>query len=91
MVEVSTGSSKGTGFSISADGLIVTNAHVIEDAHTLSVIFPEEGIMQAKLVQSYPNVDLAILQVTGDELPSLPLAEDPAIVKMNMSILLAIH
>lgn len=78
VVEVSTGSSKGTGFSISADGLIVTNAHVIEDTHTLSVIFPEEGIMQAKLVQSYPDVDLAILQVTGDELPSLPLAEDPS-------------
>ena len=34
--------------------------------------------MQAKLVQSYPDVDLAILQVTGDELPSLPLAEDPS-------------
>ncbi|MGE7113802.1 S1C family serine protease [Lysinibacillus sp. NPDC047702] len=77
VVEVSTGSSKGTGFSISPDGLIITNAHVVEDALTLSVIFPEEGIMQAKLVQSYPDVDLAILKVTGDKLPSLPLARDP--------------
>ena len=77
VVEISTGSSKGTGFAISPDGLIVTNAHVVEDAQKLLVIFPEEGLMEAELLQSFPDVDLALLQVSGDELPSLPLAEDP--------------
>ncbi|MFJ3386665.1 S1C family serine protease [Lysinibacillus sp. NPDC086135] len=77
VVEISTGSSKGTGFSISSDGLIVTNAHVVEDAQSLFVIFPEEGLMAAKVLQSFPDVDLALLQVAGDDLPSLSLAENP--------------
>lgn len=77
VVEISTGSSKGTGFAISPDGLIVTNAHVVEDAQKLLVIFPEEGLMEAELLQSFPDVDLALLQVSGNDLPSLPLAEDP--------------
>jgi len=81
VVEISTGSSKGTGFVISSDGLIVTNAHVVEDAQSLFVVFPEEGLMGAKLVESYPDVDLALLQVTGDDLPSLSLAKNPSYSK----------
>ncbi|MGE7689635.1 S1C family serine protease [Lysinibacillus sp. NPDC097214] len=81
VVEISTDSSKGTGFVISSDGLIVTNAHVVEDAQSLFVIFPEEGLMGAKLVESYPDVDLALLQVTGDDLPSLSLAKNPSYSK----------
>ncbi|XRD26833.1 serine protease [Lysinibacillus fusiformis] len=77
IVEISTGSSKGTGFAISPDGLIVTNAHVVEQAQTLSVVFPDEGVMEATLIESYPNVDLALLQVQADQLPYLPLAADP--------------
>ncbi len=81
VVEISTGSSKGTGFSISSDGLIVTNAHVVEDAQSIFVVFPEEGLMGANLVQSYPDIDLALLQVTGKKLPSLSLAENPSYTK----------
>ena len=77
VVEISTGSSKGTGFAISPDGLIVTNAHVVEHATTLSVVFPDEGLMEATLIESYPAVDLAFVQVQAEQLPYLPLAEDP--------------
>ncbi|MGE7840315.1 S1 family peptidase [Lysinibacillus sp. NPDC093712] len=78
IVEVSTGSSKGTGFVISPEGLIVTNAHVVENALTLSVVFPEQGLMEAQLLQSFPEVDLALLQVTSTNLPSLTLAKNPS-------------
>lgn len=81
VVEISTGSSKGTGFVISSDGLIVTNAHVVEDAQSLLIVFPEEGLMSAKIVESYPDVDLALLQVTGDDLPSLSLSNNPSYSK----------
>ncbi|MGE7694415.1 S1C family serine protease [Lysinibacillus sp. NPDC094177] len=81
VIEISTGTSKGTGFAISSDGLIVTNAHVVEDAQSLFVIFPEEGLMGAKLLQSFPDVDLALLQVTGNDLPSLTLAKNPSYSK----------
>lgn len=77
IVEISTGSSKGTGFAISPDGLIVTNAHVVEQAPTLSVVFPDKGVMEATLIESYPDIDLALLQVQADQLPYLPLAADP--------------
>ena len=77
VVEVSTGSSKGTGFAISRDGLVVTNEHVVDDAQTLSVVFPEKGLYEAELIASYPNVDLAVLQVQGHDFPALELAVDP--------------
>lgn len=75
VVEVSTGESKGTGFSISADGYIVTNAHVVDDKEKLSVVFPDEGMLIGELVAIYPEVDLAIIKVEGENLPHLSLAD----------------
>ena len=75
VVEVSTGSSKGTGFAISEDGYIVTNSHVVDDALQLTVVFPNEGVMEAELVADYPEVDLAVLKVERDGLPYLELAD----------------
>ena len=81
VVEVSTGSSKGTGFAISEDGLVVTNEHVVDHAQTLSVVFPDKGIYEAELIESYPDVDLALLQVQGDDFPALELAQNPSFTK----------
>lgn len=77
VVEVSTGESKGTGFAISNDGQIVTNHHVIDDGLPISIVFPDEGLYEAKVVEDYPDIDLAILQISKDdvELPYLELAE----------------
>lgn len=75
VVEVSTTDSKGTGFTISEDGYIVTNHHVIEDALTLTVIFPDDGMYQAEVVESYEDIDLALLKVNGKQLPHLTLGE----------------
>ena len=75
VVEVSTGSSKGTGFAISEDGYIVTNSHVVDDALQLTVVFPDEGVMEAELVADYPEVDLAVLKVDHVGLPYLELAK----------------
>ena len=75
VVEVSTGESKGTGFTISSDGLIVTNDHVVDDALTLTIIFPDDGMYKAEVVESYPDIDLALLKIDGEDLPYLQLAE----------------
>lgn len=77
VAEVSTGESKGTGFAISSDGLVLTNEHVIDDALSLTVIFPDDGIYGAEVVESFPEIDLAILQLKGDniDIPYLQLAE----------------
>lgn len=75
VVTVTTGESKGTGFSIREDGYILTNAHVIEDALTITIVFPEDGLYEAEVVASYAEVDLALLKIDASNMPTLPLAK----------------
>ena len=75
VVTISTNDSKGTGFAVTSDGYIVTNSHVIEDALTISVIFPEHEMLAATVIEDYPDVDLAVLKVEAEDLPTIPLAE----------------
>lgn len=75
VVEVSTGDSKGTGFAISSDGLILTNHHVIDHALQLTVVFPDDGIYEAEVIASYPDIDTALIKVEGDDLPHLDVAD----------------
>jgi serine protease Do len=53
----------GSGFVISADGFIVTNNHVIEDADEISVEFYGGRTLPAKVVGTDPNTDIALLKV----------------------------
>lgn len=78
VVVVLTDDSKGTGFSISKEGQILTNYHVVDDNKTVIVGFPEAGRFKADVIQTYPSIDLAILQVDEKDLPYLELAEKPS-------------
>jgi serine protease Do len=65
-------SSLGSGFIIEADGLVVTNNHVIEDADEISVILADNTILKATVVGRDPKVDLALLKVEADKpLPTI--------------------
>lgn len=75
VVTINTNSSKGTGFAISADGYIVTNEHVIDDALTITVIFPDDKLYKAQVVESYADYDLALLKIEAENVPHLQLAE----------------
>ena len=75
VVEISTGNSKGTGFAISADGYIITNEHVIDDALQLTVVFPDDGIFEAEVIAADPEIDIALIKVTGENLPYLTIAK----------------
>ncbi|MBO0587375.1 serine protease [Sporosarcina sp. E16_8] len=75
VVVIQSAESKGTGFSISSEGIILTNYHVVEGSDTVNVYFPEEGRLTADVVHTYPSVDLAVLKVYGQDLPYLELAE----------------
>ncbi len=79
VVVVNTDGSKGTGFSISSEGTILTNYHVIEGNNSVTVSFPEDGRFTAKVIETYPSIDLAVLEVNGQDLPSLQLAEQTPI------------
>lgn len=53
----------GSGFVISDDGFIVTNNHVIEGADEISVEFRTGELLQAELIGTDPNTDIALLKV----------------------------
>jgi S1-C subfamily serine protease len=62
------GDGAGTGFVISSDGDIVTNAHVVEGAVTVSVVFSDGERLEAEVVQVDPTRDLAVLHVEAQGL-----------------------
>ncbi|MEI3607123.1 trypsin-like peptidase domain-containing protein [Pseudogracilibacillus sp. SE30717A] len=76
VVVIETDNSKGTGFSINEQGDIITNYHVIEGNQTVTVAFPEDGLFSGEIVETYPEIDLAVVRVDSHEqLPYLPLAD----------------
>jgi serine protease Do len=67
--------SKGTGFNIREDGLIITNSHVIEKMITIKIYFPNGEAFKGEVVQDNPELDVAILDIKGENLPILKLQE----------------
>ncbi len=57
----------GSGFVISEDGYIVTNNHVIEGADQVQIEFFEGFELEAEIVGTDPNTDLALLKVSSDK------------------------
>lgn len=76
----------GSGVVVDPSGYVMTNAHVVEGARRIRVVLPvpvSEGatlepegkrrIIEAKLVGMHSETDLALLKVTANDLPFLPL------------------
>lgn len=79
VVVVETTDGRGTGFSISDTGTILTNYHVIEGEDSVTVSFKEQGLFRAEVSETYPDIDLAVLETGETELPYLELAEAAAV------------
>lgn len=77
VVSVELPSSRGSGFNISADGLIVTNRHVVDGGGSINVVFPSGLRYIAKSWYDIEGVDLAIIKIEGKDLPYVPLATEP--------------
>ncbi len=66
----------GTGFVVKPDGLIATNMHVIAEARPITVKTADGKKFPVKtIVATDRKLDLALLQVQGEDLPSLPLGD----------------
>jgi len=72
--EFGTGRGTGTGVVITDDGEIVTNAHVVDGAETVSVLFGNSiDPIPATVLASDPGNDLALIRVSPDDLPDVEL------------------
>jgi serine protease Do len=64
---------QGSGFIISGDGLILTNAHVVRDAKEVTVRLSDRREFPAKVLGSDPATDVAVLKVEATNLPTVRL------------------
>jgi len=57
--------SEGSGVVIDADGVVLTNAHVVEGAHRIQATFADGRQLQADVIGLAPELDLAVLRLRG--------------------------
>jgi serine protease Do len=61
--------SLGSGFIISADGYVLTNAHVVEAAEEITVKLSDKRELKAKVIGSDRRTDIALLKIEANGLP----------------------
>ncbi|WP_352399331.1 stalk domain-containing protein [Anaerotignum sp.] len=81
VVYIQTNKMQGSGIIISADGLIATNFHVIENASTAQFVFADGSIYQGTttIVGLEPQKDVAILQIDKKNL--IPATTETSVIK----------
>ena len=68
--------SLGSGVIVDAEkGYVLTNNHVIERADEIAVGLKDGRSLQAKLIGTDPDTDLAVIQIPAENLTALPLAD----------------
>ena len=91
VVVVECSGSSGSGFNVSEDGLIVTNAHVVDGGGLVTVTFSEGDTRSysTKNCFLFSEADLALVDISGSDLPAValsstyPAAEDSVIIIGN--------
>lgn len=69
----------GSGFVISPDGFIVTNAHVVEDADEVLVKFTDKRELKAKIIGTDKRTDVAVIKVEATGLPAVKIGSPDAL------------
>ena len=63
----------GSGFIVSADGVILTNDHVVRDGERIMVTLPDGRDFEAELLGTDQLTDVAVLRIRGSDLPVAPV------------------
>ena len=87
LVQTELASGEGSGVIWDADGLIVTNNHVVEGAREVMVAFASGERLRARVVDTDALSDLAVLRVDRDGLPAARFAEElPQVGELAVAI-----
>ncbi len=78
--------SLGSGFIISDDGYILTNAHVVESADKITVRLTDKREFKAKVIGSDKRTDVALLKIEASGLPKISQG-DPNLLKVGEWVL----
>jgi S1-C subfamily serine protease len=65
----------GSGFVINKSGQILTNAHVVDSADTVTVMFQDGRVLEGKVLGTDPVTDVAVIKVETDNLPIVTLGD----------------
>jgi serine protease Do len=68
---------QGSGFIVASDGIVLTNAHVVDGASEVTVKLTDRREFRAKVLGTDPTTDIAVLRIDAKNLPSVNLG-DPA-------------
>jgi serine protease Do len=71
---------EGSGFIVSADGYILTNAHVVKDATDITVKLTDRREFPAKVIGFDERTDVAVIKIEGKDLPVVRIG-DPSKLK----------
>jgi serine protease Do len=74
--------SLGSGFIISADGFILTNAHVVDSADEILVRLTDKSEFKAKVIGADKRTDVALIKIEATGLPTLRIG-DPNALKVG--------
>jgi serine protease Do len=66
----------GSGVIVdAAQGYVITNAHVVENASSIEVTTKDNRHFKAKLIGRDPDTDISVLQISGGNLTSIPIGD----------------
>ncbi|MEO0353807.1 MAG: trypsin-like peptidase domain-containing protein [Cyanobacteria bacterium P01_A01_bin.3] len=66
---------EGSGFIVTNDGLIFTNAHVVEGADRVEVVLQDGRRFEGKVIGADPLTDVAVVDIDADELPVVDIGD----------------
>ena len=76
----------GSGFVIDADGLVLTNAHVVDRADNVTVTFQDGRVLDGEVLGKDPVTDVAVIRVDSKNLPAVTLGDSDSVQQGQWAI-----